>query len=248
MGVQETEASAADPKVPIYIIVQQSLKKSIAESYNANLSKLVGKIHIFCGAVSFFTGACLIINSTNPSSHPGVETAGVGILCSVSFFLSGYLGMLTAKKTKTSWIICTMVVGIVSATFSGLLIIWSIMALVPGKFHYDDCDHNVSVGMNGLQVLIGVTELVLAIISSSISCKATCCRDKKDTSTKRKIKSGHISDLDHEQIMALLRQVNGPEGEADVEAAVVGGGAAVDPPTYAELARADEEEEQSIEE
>ena len=101
---QETKPSAADPKVPIYIVVQKSLKKSIAESYNANLSKLVGKIHIFCGAVSFFTGVSLIINSTK-SNHPvyhDVENVGVGILCSVSFFLSGYLGMVTAKKTKTS--------------------------------------------------------------------------------------------------------------------------------------------------
>ena len=100
--------------------------------------------------------------------------------------------------------------------------------------------------MNMLQLLIGITELVLAIISSRISCKATCCRDKKDTSTKSKIKSGPISALDRDKITAMVRQVDCTEEDKDAEAAVGGGEATVDPPRYADLAWAEDEEDESI--
>ena len=50
------------PRVPYYIVLQMSTKKSNEESYNSAASKLVGKINLFCGDVSFFASACLLIN------------------------------------------------------------------------------------------------------------------------------------------------------------------------------------------
>ena len=60
--------------------------------------------------------------------------------------------------------------------------------------------------------------------------------------------NGPIGDNNHDQIVALVRQVDGhgPGGETDAEASVDGGGAAVDPPRYDDLAKADDEEEESI--
>ena len=46
--------------------------------------------------------------------------------------------------------------------------------------------------------------------------------------------------------MALVRQVDGPEGETDAEAAVGGEGTAVDPPRYDDLAWPEDEEEEYI--
>ena len=107
------------------------MKKSIAESYNDKPSKLIGKIHLFCGAVSFFTGVCLIIN-TNMGDVPGFEIVGAGIWSSACLFLSGYLGIITARNKFACWIIITMIAGIFSAIISGILIILSAIALAVG--------------------------------------------------------------------------------------------------------------------
>jgi hypothetical protein len=62
--------------------------------------------------------------------------------------------------------------------------------------------------MNLVQMMTGLIELVLAIISSSLSCKATCCRDKVDTTSERsKVMFSPTGGLDHDQIITLAKQM-----------------------------------------
>ena len=220
------------PRVPFYIVVQKSTKKSIEESYNSAASKLVGKIHLFCGAVSFFTGVCLIINFMDHSPH-FVSRFGAGIWCSAIFFLAGFLGMFSANNRSSRMIITTMVVGIFSTMFALALIIFSAIGLSEAPwFHY--AESSVSIGMNSLQLIIGITEFVLAIISSSLSCKATCCRDKMDTTSQSsKVMFSPTGGLDHDQIVCLARQMqqSGEKGEPSTSHL---------PPSYEDIARVEE--------
>ena len=104
-------------------------------------------------------------------------------------------------------IITTMVVGIFSTMFALALIILSAIGLSEAPwFHYEEA--SVSIGMNTLQLIIGITELVLAVISSSLSCKATCCRDKVNTTSQSsKVMFSPSGGLDPDKIVHLARQM-----------------------------------------
>ena len=154
------------PRVPFYIVVQKSTRKSIEESYNSNLSKQIGKTHIFCGAVAFFSGVCLLINTNHSGAYGGIDELGLGIYSSFPFFLLGVLGWISAIRTNSQSIIGTLIFGIFTAIFAASLAIVSLLALGRGECSYNKCDHAVSVGMNVLQLFIGIIEVVLAIIAT----------------------------------------------------------------------------------
>jgi len=230
------------PRVPFYIVVQKTAKKSIEESYNSPASKIVGRIHFICGAVSFFAGVCLLINfngvphvsqvcrdwqcnSKMPISRPtNVERFGAGIWCSVIFFLVGFLGMFSANKKSSRLIITTMVVGIFAAMFAVVLVIFSAVGLgQSSSFH--QTEYATAIGMYTLQLVIGIIELVLAIISSSLSCKATCCRDMVDTTSQSsKVMFSPSGGLEPDQIVHLAKQMQ-DEPSSPL------------PPSYEDLAR-----------
>jgi len=207
------------PRVPFYIVVQKTARKSIEESYCSSASKIVGKIHLFCGAVSFFTGVCLLINFQGaPYVSQGyngrlwfrptyVERYGAGIWCSVIFFLIGFLGMFSASKKSSRLIITTMVVGILAALFAVALVIFSAIGLGQA-YGFHPSEYGTAIGMYSLQLVIGIVELVLAIISSSLSCKATCCRGMVDTTSQSsKVMFSPSGGLDPDQIVHLARQI-----------------------------------------
>ena len=213
-------SAAPLPKVPFYIVVQKTAKKSIKESYNSPASETVGKIHLFCGAVSFFTGVCLLVNfqgsphvsqgynnNWRMSRYTYVERFGSGIWCSVIFFLVGFLGMFSASKKSSRLIITTMVVGIFAAMFAVVLVIFSAIGLSQSdRFHHTE--YGTAIGMYTFQLVIGIVELVLAIISFSLSCKATCCRDTVNTTSQSsKVMFSPSGGLDPDKIVHLNRQM-----------------------------------------
>ena len=123
-----------------------------------NLPSLSGK---FTSFVEQFISSQVFVSSSTPIGVTFLalrllELAfGAGIWSSAFFFLSGYLGIITARNKNTCWIIITMIAGIFSAIISGILIILSAFALSVGmcsinsRFSY--CDHGVFVGMNVAQ-------------------------------------------------------------------------------------------------
>ena len=99
-----------------------------------------------------------------------------------------------------------MVMSIISAISAGILIIFRANGLAFDGYgcDYYYCDVHDEV-FYGIQLLAGIIELVLAITSASLSCKATCCRDKMnmDTTTPYKVVYKPDSDLDHPKIVSL---------------------------------------------
>jgi len=185
------------PRVPFYIVVQKTARKSIEESYCSSASKIVGKIHLFCGAVSFFTSTSRELRMSRRA----------GIWCSVIFFLLDFLGMFSASKKSSRLIITTMVVGILAALFAVALVIFSAIGLGQA-YGFHPSEYGTAIGMYSLQLVIGIVELVLAIISSSLSCKATCCRGMVDTTSQSsKVMFSPSGGLDPDQIVHLARQI-----------------------------------------
>merc|ERR1712212_475667 len=187
---------------PIVIVVEKSSTKvSLEKSYKSRAATIIGTIHILCGIAAFFSNIALLLFSSR--FHIGVF--GTGIWSSVFFIISGSLSICSGKNTNSCLIISTMVMSIISAISAGILIIFSAIGLAHDGYscHYYDCDVHPEI-FHGIQLLAGIIELVLAITSASLSCKATCCRDKidMDTTTPYKVVYKPDSDLDHHKIVS----------------------------------------------
>merc|ERR1712179_226877 len=93
-------------------------------------SKLLGKIHFFCGAVAFFSGSCLLVNLDESSGWPfRLDMAGTGIWCGLIFFIAGVLNIVTAKYKKDRLIITSLVFGIVTTLFALVLVTMSSLTI-----------------------------------------------------------------------------------------------------------------------
>jgi len=202
--MNEVEANTIGQVQPTVVVIEKtSRKRPIDDSYKSKHVKIFGEIHIFCAALAFLNGVFLVLNHEGSG---GFSSAGTGIWCSVFFFLTGgALSICSAKHGSSCRFVSILVIGIISAFSAFILIVFSILALDQDRcsYSYSDtvytsdysynsrrntitkvvthCADKVRVGLNVLQIVVGVIELVLAIVSSSISCKATCCRDEVET-------------------------------------------------------------------
>ena len=112
---------------------------------------------------------------------------------------------------------------IISAVSAGILVIFSAIGLDYDGYgcgynayhdYYYDCQVDPEI-FHGIQLIAGIIEMVLAISSASISCKATCCRDKKplDTTTPFKVVYKPDSDIDHQKIVSLALNIQQSDKE-----------------------------------
>jgi len=214
MATQEGTATGELQVQPIYIIVEKhSNKKSVKESYQKKAAGIIGIIHILCGLVAFGTGVGLIFSNS-------LKFVVCGILSSVFFFISGGLSIGSCRSGNSCLVAGTLVMSIFSAICAGILILSGIdLGVGECSYFYSSYYCNdVTTVLYWLQVLTGITEMILAITSSSLSCKAICCREKQDTSvpSNRVIykPSGDANITTDIASLALLgRQITEPNGE-----------------------------------
>jgi len=218
MDTQETTAMEELHPQPVYIIVEKSSnKKSANEAYHSKAAGIIGIIHIVCGLVAFGTAVGLIFNRSF-----GLELIGCGIWCSVFFFISGGLSIASCRVKHSGFVISTLVMSIFSAIFSGILIIFSAIGLVIFDCYASSyiCNDLLNRTLYGLQLIAGVTELVISITSSCLSCKATCCRGKLDTnlpSNRVIYKPTGDKNLDKIVSLALMAEKNTEPNEEECE-------------------------------
>ena len=214
---QENNAEVPPPpssRVPCCIVVQKSSKKSAGDSYNTSASRLMGYIHFFCGAVAFFSGSCLLVNFDESSyRHWPIrfDKAGAGIWCGFMFFIGGILNIFTAKYKRKRLIISNLVFGIVTTMFAIALVTMASLAIVVADVLYieqDNDEYKKAIGFNVVLITTGLVEIVLGIFSSSLSCKATCCRESVNTTSMRsEVMFTQTGELDQEQIISLANHM-----------------------------------------
>ena len=198
---------------PIYILVKKcSNKESLKKSYKSGAATIIGIIHIVCGLVAFGANISLLI-LLNARFNLGVF--GTGIWSSVFFFISGGLSIGSGKNPNTCLVVSTMVMSIFSAISAGILVIFSGLGLGIDECigYYRDCNEMVLYGMHILQLLAGITEMLMAITSSILSCKATCCRDKLLTPSPYRVMYRPDGDLDQDQMVSLALKMGQTDGE-----------------------------------
>jgi hypothetical protein len=184
---------------PIYIVVQKSSnKESLKKSYKSGAATIIGIIHIVCGLVAF--GANISLLLTNNSFH--LEVFATGIWSSVFFFISEGLSIGSGKNPNTCLVVDTMVMSIFSAISAGILVILSGLGLGIDecRAYYSHCNDLGLHAMHILQLLAGITEMLMAITSAILSCKATCCRNMVDSPSPYRVMYRPEGDLDQNQI------------------------------------------------
>jgi len=194
---------------PIVIVVEKSSNKvPLDKSYKSKAAIIIGTIHILCGVCACLSNIGLLVFVNR--FHLGVF--GTGIWSSVFFFISGGLSICSGKNTNSCLIISTMVMSIFSAISAGILVIFSGIGVAHDECYHYYCDMQPEI-FHWIQLLAGMTEIILAITSASFSCKATCCRDKLDTSTPYKVVYKPDGDIDHDKIVSLALSIGNMEQE-----------------------------------
>ena len=74
-----------------------------------------------------------------------------------------------------------MVMSIISSLNAATLIIISVLGLVLGECYRGSCGELEVNTFHVIELLAGMVAIPTTIISSVLSCKATCCREKMDT-------------------------------------------------------------------
>lgn len=205
------ENKAGNPVQPIYIVVQKSSnKESLKKSYKSGAATIIGIIHIVCGLVAFGANITLLILLNNFN----LGVFGTGIWSSVFFFISGGLSIGSGKTPNTCLVVSTMVMSIFSAISAGILVIFSGLGLGIDECssYYRNCNETALQAMHLLQLLAGISVMLMAITSSILSCKATCCRDKLVTPSPYRVMYRPEGDLDQDHMVSMALQMGQTDG------------------------------------
>merc|ERR550517_2170999 len=168
-----TMEQPSDPSAPhqvIYIVQAAKEKVNIKDAYNVKAATVLGIIHIVFGLIS------LVIEITNlVVDNLSVAT---GIWTSVFFFISGGLAVGGARSGNKCLGVATLVMAIISAVSAGILLILSTISLsVFNQYSYRYRDYyGLSHVSDGLLIAMGVTMLIAAIASASLTCYPLCCQ------------------------------------------------------------------------
>jgi len=208
---------------PIVIVVEKNPdKKSIKKSYKSKAATVIGILHIVCGVLAFSANVGLFFTEPSVRFHIGIFATG--IWSSIFFLISGGLSICSGRNSTGCLVIGTMVMSILSAISAGILIIFSGIGLgVPECDYRSPCNELGFDKLHGLELVAGIVEMVIAITSSALSCKATCCRDKLDTSIPFKVmyRADDDGSIDPKQILNLALKVmksdRGIPPQTDVE-------------------------------
>ena len=131
---------------------------------NSNL--IQGMVHVICGSIAFGSALALVMERGLVCFTMGYM--GTGIWCGVFFCTSGILCLAGVKNKKASYnaFILTIVMSVFSA---GALIGSSVPGLVnKNRRGVTDQGGESVILFYGLQLVVGVIEMVLAIISTTM--------------------------------------------------------------------------------
>ena len=131
--------------------------EAIKLAYN-RAATILGAAHIFCGIITFCCGVDV---------WDQIPEMMVGILPSMFFFISGGLAIKGALSGKKCLVVATLVMAIISAICAGILLITSSFCLALSR--------KTSNTPFILLIAMGLTMLIVAIVSAALTCRPLCC-------------------------------------------------------------------------
>merc|ERR1711962_626759 len=169
--MKEQRYTTTPAPVPQVIYVKKT-KKSTKETYAAKTVTVLGCFQILCAVITLSLEVFII---TRPDNH-SIATGG---WCSVIFFTTGILSLFGARFKNLCLVIATMVMSIISSLSAAILLILSIIWSILGDILYTR--HTGIILSYSVMAFFGLVMLVISIVISGFTCRATCCRpDSKE--------------------------------------------------------------------
>merc|ERR1711962_1829643 len=131
---------------------------------------VLGCFQILCAVIALSLEIFII---SSPRNH----SIATGVWCSVIFFTTGILSPFGACFKNLCLVITTMVMSIISSVSAAILLILSIMWSIFGVHSR----HTGFILSYSGMAFFGLVMLVISIVTSDLTCRATCCRpDSKE--------------------------------------------------------------------
>merc|ERR1711962_513344 len=167
--MEEQKYTTTPAPVPQVIYVKNT-KKSTKETYAAKTVTVLGCFQILCAVITLSLEVFII-------TKPDNNSIATGVWCSVIFFTTGILSLVGARFKNLCLVITTMVMSIISSLSAAILLILSIIWSIFGVHtRYTGIILSYSV-----MAFFGLVMLVISIVISGLTCRATCCRpDSKE--------------------------------------------------------------------
>ena len=142
---------------------------SVKNTLNYQLANIFGILHIICSIIPLITTFLQIYKQK-------FNFLKSGLLSSFFFFLSGSFSIFSAGQSGICLVIATFLISIFSLTSAGMLIITSIMDMIESAktmcYHSARCASPTDI-LTGMQVLVGLSEMGLPVVSFIISFRDT---------------------------------------------------------------------------
>ncbi|XP_078000250.1 uncharacterized protein LOC144452913 isoform X2 [Glandiceps talaboti] len=105
--------------------------------------------------------------------------AGSGFVSGVMFIVTGSFGIASSKKKTNCYIITSMVLSIISATFGGFIFLNAMTNLIIlGSINVDGAETGSTWSLLFV-LLLALAETVIAIVQSALCCRTVCCRKRQ---------------------------------------------------------------------
>lgn len=178
-----TGQNMAGQQAPVIIMVQAPAPVKQKIPYDQRFPKkfmlTLSYIQLAMGILGIITQV-IGLSNRDPDAH----YAGAGIWCGIFFGVSAMFGILASLKPSFSTIVTFMVFAIIAAVFClPLLVISSIGTAHSAHCYYGECrGRELKHAMFAIQVIISLVQVIAAIASSAMSCKAicSCCRPREE--------------------------------------------------------------------
>lgn len=160
----------------IVIVIDNGGKKlkQPKEKYKKRSVKVLSILHIVLGIISCNVGIFeLIMQFVANGRRTYINTVGQGIFCGIPFLITGILGLISLTKTSYGKITAFLVFSILSSLFGAILLIMSSLFMAVGDSYYYSPNPGFLV-CQSILILIGLLEVIIAIVSSGFSCHGCC--------------------------------------------------------------------------
>ena len=171
---------------PVIIVVQQThQQQTVKEAYLKKPAVIVGVLQLLCATTALATGVGHLAIERERYFNFGFF--GTGIWTAIFFAVSGILNLSAGCRPNICTVVAGLVMSIIAAISAGILIVFAGLGLGVDRCSYSWRQQNSNcplLVLNSLQIIAGIVQISVGIISSVLSCKATCCRFSREDAGK----------------------------------------------------------------
>jgi len=154
------------------VVLMKSPTKPMGNT-KANCLLGMGITQVVMGSLAFIANIIATASMSSMSAY-----VGPGFWCGIMYIIAGAFGIVGGKKRTNGFLVTFMVLSIISSVITTGIITTAAISLSMGDYYYYDYE-GVGVATDSILLICGITELVIAIISSAMCCSVVFCQNRQ---------------------------------------------------------------------